>query len=114
MRKNLTCIVCPIGCALSVELEEGKVISVEGNTCPRGRVYAEDECIAPKRTVTTTVRCNSGELLSVKTATPIPKEKVHDAMKIINNANPHLPISLGDVIIEDVYGSKVIATKNLS
>ncbi len=113
MKRNLTCIVCPIGCTLSVEFEGGKVISVEGNTCPRGKVYAEDECIAPKRTVTTTVRCDSGEMLSVKTATPIPKEKIHDAMKIINNARPHLPISLGDVIIEDVYGSKVIATKNL-
>ena len=114
MKRNLTCIVCPIGCTLSVELEGGKVISVEGNTCPRGKVYAEDECIAPKRTLTTTVCCEGGEMLSVKTAAPIPKENVAHAMKIINNVHPRLPISLGDVIIEDVYGSTVIATKNLS
>ncbi len=113
MKRELTCIVCPIGCALTVELDGGKVVSVSGNTCPRGKAYAVDECIAPKRTLTTTVRCEGGELLCVKTATPIPKEKVHDAMKIINNAHPHLPISIGDVIIEDVYGSKVVATKNL-
>lgn len=113
MRRNLTCIVCPIGCALTVELDGGKVMRVEGNACPRGKAYAEDECIAPKRTLTTTVRCESGELLSVKTATPIPKDKLGDAMKIINAVRVHLPISLGDVIIEDVYGSKIIATKNL-
>ncbi len=113
MKRDMTCIVCPIGCTLSVEIDGGKVISVSGNTCPRGKTYAEDECIAPKRTVTTTVRCEGGQLLPVKTATPISKERVHDAMKIINNVRPHLPISIGDVIIEDVYGSKVVATKNL-
>ena len=113
MKRELTCIVCPVGCTLSVEIGGSKVISVSGNTCKRGVAYAEDECIAPKRTVTTTVRCQNGALLPVKTATPIPKEKVHDAMKIINKANPHLPILIGDVIIEDVYGSKVVATKNI-
>lgn len=96
-----------------MEIDGDKVVSVSGNTCKRGAIYAEDECIAPKRTVTTTVRCQNGALLPVKTAVPIPKEKVHDAMRIINKVNPPLPISLGDVIIEDVYGSKVVATKNI-
>ncbi len=113
MKKELTCIVCPIGCSLSVEIEDGKVIDLKGNTCPRGKVYAETECITPKRTITTTVKCISGEILPVKTETPIPKEKMFEAMGIINKTNPYLPISVGDVIIEDVFGSKIIATKNL-
>ena len=113
MIRELTCIVCPIGCSLSVEIDNGKVIDVKGNTCPRGKVYAENECIAPKRTITTTVKCQNGEILSVKTESPIPKEKMFEAMDIINKARPCLPITVGNVIIEDVFGSRVIATKNM-
>ena len=113
MKRELTCIVCPIGCSLLVDIEEGKVINVAGNTCPRGKTYAENECIAPVRTITTSVVCKTGEMLSVKTDRPIPKEKMAEAMKIINEASPDLPISVGDVIIEDVFGSKVIATRNI-
>lgn len=113
MKRELTCIVCPVGCGLVVEMKEGKVIDVKGNTCPRGKVYAESECIAPMRTVTTTVRCQNGKIIPVKTASPIPKEKMFEAMKIINKQKPVLPISVGDVIIQDVFGSNIIATKNV-
>ena len=112
MTRELTCIVCPLGCSLAVEMSDGKVQSVSGNTCPRGKVYAEKECINPVRTITSTVRCEDGSVLPVKTEAPIPKDKIFDAMKIINNASVRLPISIGDVIIEGVYGSKVVATKN--
>ena len=112
MKRTLTCIVCPVGCTLEAELEEGKVVSVSGNTCPRGIKYAEAECIAPVRTVTSTVRCADGSVLPVKTDRPIPKEKVAECMKIINNAIAPLPVAIGDVIIKDVFGSNVVATKN--
>ena len=112
MKRELTCIVCPIGCTLTAEIDDGKVTMVTGNTCPRGKVYAETECISPMRTITTTVRCADGTILPVKTATPIPKDKIFEAMKIINKTTPHLPISIGDVIIEDVFGSKVVAVSN--
>ena len=113
MKRELTCIVCPIGCNMVAEIEDGKVVSVIGNTCPRGKVYAETECVAPMRTITTTVRCADGRILPVKTQTTIPKEKIFEAMKIINKACPVLPISIGDVIIEDVFGSKVVAVSSL-
>ena len=112
MKRELTCIVCPIGCSLVAEIEDGKVTSVTGNTCPRGKVYAETECVSPMRTITTTVRCTDGTILPVKTQSPIPKDKIFEAMKIINKQTPHLPISIGDVIIEDVFGSKVVAVAN--
>ena len=114
IKREMTCIVCPLGCTLVAEMEENRVISVCGNTCPKGAAYAERECISPVRTVTTTVKCTSGALLPVKTQTPIPKEKVKDAMGIIDKVHPVLPIRAGDVIIENVFGSKVIATKSLS
>ena len=34
--RELTCIRCPIGCHITVELENGEVKSVTGNSCPRG------------------------------------------------------------------------------
>ena len=112
MNRVLTCIVCPVGCSLNVTLENGKVVSVSGNTCPRGKVYAENECTCPVRTITTTVRCEGGAILPVKTDKPIPKDKIDEAMKIINSQTPHLPISIGDVIIKDVFGANVVATSN--
>ena len=112
MQRNLTCIICPMGCPLQVELEDGRVVKVSGNTCPRGEKYAIQECVNPMRTVTSTVRCRDGQMISVKTDRPIPKGKVEECMKIINNANPCLPIEIGCVIIEDVFGSNIIATQN--
>ena len=41
-KKELTCICCPMGCALSVELEGSNVLTVKGNTCKRGDTYARD------------------------------------------------------------------------
>ena len=114
MERKLTCIICPLGCEITVQVKDKKVISIMGNTCPRGKVYAETECVAPMRTITTTVKCKNGEMLPVKTSTPIPKEKMAEAMEIINKANPDLPISVGDVIIEEVFGSQIVAAKNLA
>ncbi len=113
MEKELTCIVCPLGCTLRVELSGEKVIKVSGNTCPRGEKYAIAEFTDPKRTITTTMRCDNGEVLPVKTDREIPKDKMYDAMKIINSNVVHLPISVGCVIIEDVFGANIVATKNL-
>lgn len=112
MERKLTCIVCPLGCELTVQLEGKNVLDVTGNTCPRGKIYAENECTNPQRTVTSTVRCINGGLVSVKTSTPIPKEKMAECMERINTARAKLPIAVGDVIIEDVFGSKVVATQN--
>lgn len=113
MKRELTCIVCPVGCSLVAEIKDGIVTDVKGNTCPRGKAYAESECIMPMRTITTTVRCKNGKILPVKTDAPIPKGKIFEAMKIINESCPVLPVSVGDVIIKDVFGSKVVAVKNL-
>ena len=112
MKRTLTCIVCPLGCTLEVELEDKKVISVTGNTCKRGEAYANTECVAPMRTVTSTVKCEDGSLLSVKTDRAIPKESVFECMKVINRAVARTPISVGDVIVENVFGANVIATQN--
>ena len=114
MERKLTCIVCPRGCQLAVTLDEGKVISVMGNACKRGVTYAENECTHPVRTVTSTVKCEDGGIVSVKTETTVPKERVFDVMKEINRTRAKNNAKIGDVVINDVcgLGVKVIATSN--
>ena len=112
MERKLTCIICPLGCELTVLVEDKKILSVQGNTCPRGEKYAQSECINPQRSVTTTVRCSDGSLLSVKTQTPIPKEKMFECMAALNKVVVSLPVSIGDVIVDDLFGSKIVATQN--
>ncbi len=111
MRK-LTCIVCPLGCEINVELDKGNVISVSGNTCPRGKVYAKNECTNPQRIVTSTVRCEDGSMLPVKTDKTIPKSKMSDCMSKINKTVAKLPVVVGDIIVRDVFGANIVATKN--
>ena len=55
MTRDMTCIICPRGCALKVEIE-GDNITVTCNSSPKGRQYAIDECTNPTRTVTSSVR----------------------------------------------------------
>lgn len=115
MKRELTCIVCPVGCRLRVTLEDGKVTEVTGNTCPRGKQYAIDECTNPVRTVTTTARTQSGGVIPVKTDRPIPKELMFECMKEINQATVSLPARIGDVVIQNLLGTgaDVIVTANM-
>lgn len=113
MIKNMTCIICPMGCNLVVDIEDKNVISVSGNTCKRGEIYAINECTNPQRTLTSTVRCKNGEMLPVKTKGTVPKDKIFECMELINNVIVELPINVGDVIIEDIFGTEIIATKNM-
>ena len=115
MTRILTCINCPMGCELTVEVEGDKVISVSGNTCIRGEMYAESEIAHPTRTVTTTVISAEGRPVPVKTAEPIPKDMIFECTAAIKAAEVHLPVKVGQVIIEDLLGtgSQVTATKSV-
>ena len=112
MKKDLICIVCPKGCCLNVEIENKDVISVSGNTCKRGIEYAVNECTNPVRCVTTTMKTECGEPISVKTDKAIPKDKIFEIMEIINKQTVLLPIKVGDVIIKDMFGCNVVSTQN--
>ena len=110
---NLTCIECPIGCSIAVELQDGKVLSVKGNACPRGDLYAKDEVVAPKRVVTSTVRADNGVMVPVKTNLPVPKSEIFEVMKKINSITCKLPVKIGDVILEGISdGVNLVATGN--
>ena len=112
MVKQFTCIVCPVGCLLTVEGEGKKIISVTGNSCPRGKAYAESEFTAPVRTVTSTVRAKNGGMIPVRTSGGVPKEDVLSLMKAISACHPDLPVNAGDVLIlELVPGVDLVAVK---
>ena len=102
MKKNLTCIECPIGCSIEVELEDGKVVSLSGNGCPRGKLYAEAEVVCPKRVVTSTVRAENGEMIPVKTDKPVRKDAIFEVMAKINATTCKMPVALGDVLVESI------------
>ena len=107
MTKELTCIICPKGCRIKVEYEGTDIISVAGNSCKRGYAYACDEAIDPKRTVTSTMRTESGKLLPVKTDKPIQKKLIFECMKAINSSKANDNTKIGDVIIPAVLGTNV-------
>ena len=109
---SLTCIECPMGCEITVE-KNGDQLTVHGNTCPRGKIYAIDEVTCPKRVVTTTVRREDGGVLSVKTAKPVLKEKIFEVMQKINKVVVKLPVRIGDVVAKDISdGVDLVATDN--
>lgn len=112
MERKMTCIICPRGCSLSVNIE-GDAVTVTGNSCPKGKQYAIDECTNPTRTVTSTVRVSNREdtMVSVKTAAPIAKSRIFEAMKAIRACQAAAPIKIGDVLIPDVCGADIVATK---
>ncbi|MBQ8685153.1 MAG: DUF1667 domain-containing protein [Clostridia bacterium] len=99
---SLTCIECPIGCALEVEMENGNPVSVKGNGCPRGKLYAENEVVCPKRVVTSTVRAKNGVMVPVKTDRPVKKSEIFEIMKKINQTTCELPVKIGDVLVENI------------
>ena len=112
---ELTCIGCPMGCSLRAEMENGEVISVTGNTCKRGDIYAHKELTNPTRIVTSTVRVNGYPMVSVKTKEDIPKGKIMDVVRELKSVCVDAPVRIGQVVLEDVAGTgvPVIATKDI-
>lgn len=114
---NLTCIGCPLGCPLTVEMDGREVVSVAGNTCKNGDKYARKELTNPTRIVTSTVRVTGGHLpmVSVKTASDIPKDKIFDCLQGLKTVEIPAPVSIGQVIVPDVAGTgvAVVATRNI-
>ena len=115
--KIMTCIICPIGCRLELQLEKGKIKSISGNSCNKGAEYANSEFNNPERTLTTTIKVLLGNLpvVSVKTDKPIPKDRIFDCMRVVNCLLLNAPVHIGDIVAVNVLGTgaNIIATKNV-
>ncbi|SCH05751.1 DUF1667 domain-containing protein [Romboutsia sp. 1001713B170207_170306_H8] len=115
-KKELTCIVCPMGCKLSVECL-GDDFKVEGNNCKRGEKYAKEELTNPKRVITTTVKLGNSylHLLPVKTESSIPKNLMFEVMKELDKIKVDAPIKVGDIIIKNILntGVNIVSAKTV-
>ena len=115
--RDLICIGCPLGCPLTVTIENGEVTTVTGNTCPKGDAYARKEVTNPTRIVTSTVVVEGGvaPMVSCKTAADIPKGKIFDVTNALKDVVAKAPVVIGDVLLADVAGTGVdiVATKNV-
>ena len=109
----MNCIMCPLGCEMTVTIEDGAVTSVTGNTCPRGPKYAHDEVVAPKRMLTSTVQVKGGllPLLPVVSKTTLPKDCAAALRQIAVKA----PVTEGQIIVENILGLGVdiIASRSM-
>lgn len=114
--QKITCIVCPRGCQLDVDVEARTVV---GNSCKRGFEHGLAEATNPTRTLTTTARIvdAAGETIDmapVRTAQPIPKRLVFDAMREINALRLTTPVRRGDVLVANLLetGVDVVACRD--
>ena len=114
-KKELTCICCPMGCALSVEMDGNQVVSISGNTCKRGDTYARDEVVRPVRMVTSIVKIKNGRLkmLPVKTKEPIDKSRINECLEALKNVEAQAPIHIGDIVLHNAAGTDIVATRNI-
>lgn len=119
IKKNMTCIICPMGCNLDITFDDAtkKLVSATGNNCTRGPQYAEKELSNPTRTLTSTIKVTAGTLpvVPVKSADELPRDSLLQYMEVIRRATAPAPIRIGDVLIPDILGSGVdiIATADV-
>ncbi|WP_288863651.1 DUF1667 domain-containing protein [uncultured Megasphaera sp.] len=115
--KQMNCIMCPMGCLLTVTLTDGAVTDVKGNTCPRGEIYAHQELTNPQRMLTSTVSVQGGvlALLPVVSKTTLPKGKILECANELRNISVKAPIKTGDVIVSNILGLGVdiIASRDM-
>lgn len=117
--ENLTCIGCPLGCQIEVMMEDGEILLVSGNNCPRGEKYARKEVTAPTRIVTSSVRVygsTKGErMVPVKTESDVPKAKIMDVIRALAGVSVPCPVHIGDIVMRNIAGTGVdmVASKNV-
>ena len=113
----ITCIVCPVGCEIEITIEGGKIIDIRGFACPKGKDYAIQEALDPKRIIMTVIRVINGEMpvVSVKTDKPVPKKLIEKVMEETAKIEVQAPVHIGDIIIKNIAGTgaNLVATKTV-
>ncbi len=114
MKKKITCVICPRGCTMTADIQ-GDSITVTGNACARGEKHAMGECTNPVRSLTSIIRVGNREdtMVSVKSSSPVPKDKMLEIMDVIHATSVSAPIKIGDVLIAGVFGADIVATKEI-
>jgi len=115
MEKKLTCIICPVGCEITVTATGKSIEKIEGNQCKRGIQYATDEFLDPKRILATTVKIEGASLpvASVRSDKALPKDIIFDCMEVLKTTKIKAPVEMGQVVIENILdtGVNIIITR---
>jgi CxxC motif-containing protein len=113
---EITCIVCPIGCRVTVTEKDGQW-AAEGYACNRGRDFALREATNPTRSLTSTVRTADPRQprLPVKTDGEIPRRLIPEVMAQINRVIVRSSVRTGDILLPDAAGTgvNIISTCNM-
>jgi len=117
-KMEMVCIACPNGCRLSIEKKEDGSLLVSGNKCPKGVAFANEEMLAPKRSVCTTVRTIYKKLpaVPVRIDGEIPKEKIFDFVQETKKIVLDRPYSFQEAVIENLFdlGINVICSVDMN
>lgn len=107
MKKVLICTLCPKGCRIQADDSCPEALKLDGYGCKRGKLYAAEECFAPKRILTGSVRvCNAArKMLPVRTTVPIPKDQLFACMKELKKVSLEAPVTSHQVILSDILGT---------
>jgi CxxC motif-containing protein len=115
--KELICIECPKSCSLKVDIENCRIVKVNGNQCPRGQDYAKTEIENPLRILTGVVLTNglAIKMVPVRTDKPIPKDRILEAAAEIKKLKVTNPLGIGDIVVSNFMGLAVnlIATRDV-
>lgn len=116
MIKKITCIECPQGCQLEVDIENGYVVKVTGQKCKKGEAYAKQEIENPMRVLTSVVLTQGLEIkmVPVKTSQPIPKAKLLPAIEAVKKIRLKYPVKVGDTVEKNLLelGVDLISTRD--
>jgi CxxC motif-containing protein len=107
--RDLICVTCPMGCALHVTLKDGQPQQINGQECKRGVAFAQEEIVAARRMLTTTVRVQKGvlPLVPVRSRTPLPRELLFKVTEILRSVVLEAPIREHEVVLANVLNSGV-------
>ena len=113
---TIPCITCPAGCMITVNVKDGSITDISGNSCERGEEYARNEVTEPTRMITSIVKVSGADMLvvPVRTKKAIPKDKIDECVNALRKVTVSAPVSIGDIIMADVAGTGVdiIATSS--
>ena len=116
-KRHFTCVTCPVGCEIDVELQDGRVVSMEGNKCDKGEEFILQELEEPMRILTTTVRLKGARwaMLPVRTDAPLPRRLLFQAIEELAGVELQAPVKLYDVVLKNVAGTgaNIVATRNM-
>ena len=115
--EKITCVGCPMGCLVTLTIDNRKVTTIDGNQCKQGEMYVLEEYRNPVRILTTTLltQGSAQPLLPVRTAKPIPKTKVIAGARTLARVRVKPPIKIGEVVVTKPAGIEVdvVATADL-